>query len=295
MLNEYLDGTMLYNSVPFKAGQLLEIPYTNTIIPVELTINGKYRGMYAFTEHKEVGEGRIDIGDDGLLLELDAYFDEDWQFHSQNYDLPVMVQFPKSKNMDEEKQNEIEGDFNALENLVYANSFPNNSYLDYFDDLSFVNYMIVYQLTLNQEINHPKSTYINKPAGDKYKMGIIWDFDWGFGYEENGNHYTPQSANTPLFWGGNHPGTRFFGRLMSDPHMQALFKKQWKWFKENKMDELKEYIYEYADIVALALERDHAEWGQRNASSNHETNLNRLLRWLDLRVVYIDNYVKDFP
>ncbi|NLA16127.1 MAG: spore coat protein CotH [Bacteroidales bacterium] len=291
LLNEYLDGSMLYNSIPFKAGQLLGIPYTNTMVPVELTINGEYRGVYAFTEHKEVGEGRIDVGDGGLLLELDVYYDEDWKFWSAYSYLPVMIQYPKSKNMTEQLLQAIRGDFNNLDRLVQASSFPNNEYLDYFDDLSFVNYMIVYELTKNGEINHPKSTYINKPAGGKYRMGIIWDFDWGYGFEEEYMHYILVRANEPLFWGPDKEGlgTRFFGRLMSDPHMQQLFKERWEWFKAEKMDLLKDYVIEYAQAVAPALADDHAIWGPRSASSNPQTNLQRILDWLDARAAYIDS------
>lgn len=118
---------------------------------------------------------------DGLLLELDSYSDEVWKFRSEKYELPVMLQFPKEKDMTREKRDEIKNDFDKFEVLVFDPEFPDNDYLDYFDDLSFVNYMIVYHLTLNREINHPKSTYINKLAGGKYTMGIIWDFNHGFG------------------------------------------------------------------------------------------------------------------
>lgn len=295
LLNEYLDGSMLYNAIPYKAGQLLGIPYTNTIIPVELTINGEYRGVYAFTEHKEVGEGRIDIGDDGLLLELDEYYDEDWKFKSKNYDLPVMIQFPKSKNMSRDLLVEISKDFNNMESLVAAESFPNNNYLDYFDDESFVNYMIVYQLTLNEELNHPKSTYMNRLAGGKYRMGIIWDFDWAYGFEYHNKHYMTDRANKSIFWTGDKPGTKFFGRIMEDPHMKSLFKERWESFKKDNMDELKEYVEEYAAIVALALERDQKVWGARNgASTDAEINLNRLMQWLELRSNYIDNLVSTY-
>ncbi|NLA16126.1 MAG: spore coat protein CotH [Bacteroidales bacterium] len=290
LLNEYLDGTMLYNSVPFKAGQLLGIPYTNTVVPVELTINGEYRGVYAFTEHKEVGVGRIDIGDDGLLLELDVYYDEDWKFKSTPSNLPVMIQFPKSKNMNEQLLQAIEDDFNNLDRLVQDSSFPDNEYLDYFDDLSFVNYMIVYELTKNGEINHPKSTYINKPAGGKYRMGIIWDFDWGYGYGYRSTHFDLAMASESLFWGpgGEGLGTWFFERLMSDPHMRSLFKERWEWFKAEKMGLLKDYVIEYAEAVSQALADDHTVWGHRNATSNPQTNLQRLLDWLDARAAYID-------
>lgn len=294
LLNEYLDGTMLYNSIPFKAGQLLEIPYTNTMIPVELTINGEYKGMYVFTEHKEVGEGRIDIGDNGVLLELDSYYDEDWKFKSDNFNLPVMVQYPKSKNMSQSQFDVIREDFNTLDRLVYNSSFPNNNYLDYFDDLSFVNYMIVYELTLNMELNHPKSTYVNKVGDGKYRMGIIWDFDWSYGYDGGGSHYLPSTAYKSLFWNDGKPGGEFFQRLMSDPHMRSLFKERWTWFKSEKMEELKRHIEKYAASVSLALEKDHQVWGKRNSSGDSETDLVRVMNWLDARIQYLDQKVADW-
>ena len=294
LLAEYLDGTMLYNSIAFKAGRLLEIPYTNHMIPVELTINGEYQGVYTFTEHKEVGEHRIDIGDDGVLLELDTYFDEDWKFKSEKYDLPVMVQFPKEKDMTQEKLDEIKADFENFEALVYDPAFPNNNYLDYFDDLSFVNYMIVYQLTLNQEINHPKSTYINKLAGGKYRMGIIWDFDWGFGFQNIYKHYDISTAVVPLFWELETAGKIFFSRLMEDPRIELLFKERWSWFKTNKYQELKEYVTSWSGLIGPVLTDDHALWGNRSSSGSATTDLQRVLNWLDARVDYLDSYVSDF-
>lgn len=289
LLNEYLDGSMLYNSIPFKAAQLLDIPYTNTIIPVELTINGEYRGVYAFTEHKEVGEGRIDIGEDGWLLEMDVYYDEDWKFKSENFQLPMMIQYPKGKNMNNEQLLVIEKDFNQLETLIYDESFPNNKYLEYFDDMSFINYIIVYELTRNPEINHPKSTYINKLKDGKYRMGIIWDFDWGYGYTgSSGGYYVLEHINKPLFSSDERSGARFFNKLISDPHMQSLFKERWNWFKNNKMDELKEYVTEYAHIVGKGLEKDHAVWGDRGASSDAEVNINKIMDWIEGRANYLD-------
>lgn len=295
LLNEYLDGTMLYNSVPFKAGRMLEIPYTNHIIPVEVTINDQYQGIYAFTEHKEVGEGRIDIGDDGWLLELDVYYDEDWKFKSEKYDLPVMIQYPEDDNINEDVLAEIKSDFEEFEQLVYDNSFPDNNYLDYFDDLSYVNYMIVYQLTLNYEINHPKSTYINKPAGEKYRMGIIWDFDWGYGYTPNNPHYNISTATGAIFADDLRPGSVFFSRFMQDPHIQKLFKERWQWFRNNKYDELKGHVSDYAEKIKVAAPKDHAIWGNRSSSGNTDQDLQKVLTWLDARADYLDNYVSDFP
>lgn len=298
LLAEYLDGSMLYNSIPFKAAEMLDMPYTNHIIPVELTLNGKYQGFYVFTEHKEVGENRIDIGEDGWLLELDAHFDEPLQFKSQKYDLPVMIKFPKYKNMSEsesqDKLQEIKNDFEGFEAMVYDENFPDNDYLEYFDALSFVNYMIVYQLTSNQEINHPKSTYIHKKANDKYRMGIIWDFDWGFGFSPDKGHYMIETANAPLFWPDESPGTRFFSKFMEDPYIQELFSERWDWFKTHKYQELKSHVRQYSTLVRQAYKKDHEIWGNRNSTGDPEQDLERVLSWLDARVDYIDSYVAGF-
>src|SRR5699024_1082186 len=76
LLANYLDGTLLMNSIPYKAADMLGLPYVNHIIPVQLTLNGEDQGFYVFTEHKEVKYDRIAVGAGGVLLELDAYFEE---------------------------------------------------------------------------------------------------------------------------------------------------------------------------------------------------------------------------
>ena len=292
LLAEYLDGSMLYNSVPYEAARMLGIPYTNKIIPVKLTINNKYRGIYAFTEHKEVGPNRIDLGENGLLLELDSYFDSESQFKSLQFQLPIMIAYPE--NLNKEKIEQIESDFNEFETLVADPSFPNNNYLNYFDDLSYVNYLIVYTLTQNMEINHPKSTYINKLEGGKYRMGIVWDFDWAFGYSINGKHYDLSTVNRSIFVDNDMIGKSFFHKFIEDPHIQNLFKERWIWFKINKFEELKKHVKKHANYVRQGIKEDHEIWGERTSTGNIDNDLINLLTWLDARAKYIDNYVDSF-
>lgn len=297
LLAEYLDGSLLYNSVPFKMAQLLDMPFTNTIIPVELTINGEYQGFYVFTEHKEVGPNRIDLGDNGLLLEMDAYFDEELQFKSDKYDLPIMIKYPKAKNLTYVEGTSllqsVEDDFNEFESLVYSDDFPNTNYLDYFDSRAYVNYMLVYLLTHNREINHPKSTYFHKVGDSKYRMGIIWDFDWGFGYSGGWarEHYDLSSADEPLFGITEKPGKLFFERFLSDPIIVEELKERWNWFKINKYDELINYVNNYSLLVEQAYYNDHEVWGERGSSDDPAQDLDNLLQWLDKRVQYLDSYL----
>lgn len=285
LLANYIDGTHLLNAVGMKIGQLLEMPYTNTIVPVEVTINNQYHGLYNLTEQVEVKTNRINVGDDGILLNLDTNYDEEWQFRSAAYDLPVTVKYPKD--MDADKLTSIESQFETLEALVAQEDFPNNQYLDYIDDVSIAKYLIVYMLTGNEEINHPKSTYIHKTSDGKFTMGPIWDFDWGFAFEGSFQHFS--SFNRPLFWTpSSSSGTQFFSRLLSDPKIEVLIKEHWGVFKENDLDELMNYIDDYAAKTKGAKARDLTLWGAEN------TEVSALKIWLENRVSYIDDFVINF-
>jgi len=95
LLANYLDGTHLLNAVGMKIGQLLEMPYTNHIIPVEVTLNNEYLGGYMLTEQIEVKKNRVNVKEEGMLLNLDTNFDELNQFSSTHFRLPVTIKYPK--------------------------------------------------------------------------------------------------------------------------------------------------------------------------------------------------------
>lgn len=294
LLANYLDGTLMLNAVASKTAQLLEMPYTNTMIPVDVTLNGEYMGNYMFTEHKEVEKNRIDVTNGGILLELDTYFDEAWQFKSEHYELPVMIQYPELEDyLFEEatiERDRIMADFQILEDAVFDESFPNNNYLDYIDANALVNYLIVYNLTRNVEINHPKSTYLHKQKDGKYMMGPIWDFDWAFDY--NGVDTYFQSSTGPLFRGGNESGTRFFSRFLEDPTIQDLYRDKWSQFKSNKLPELLSYIDEYAALIEISHALNYQKW--QRGSGDIKEDLEKLRSWVENRASYIDDYVIDF-
>ena len=291
LLANYLDVTLMSNAIAFKAARLFDMPFTNTAIPVDVTINGEYRGNYTFTEQKEVEDNRINVGAGGVLLEFDTYYDETYKFRSGNYDLPVMIQYPKLEKMpaaDADVQFEkIKTDFGLMENAIASPNFPNNNYLDYIDGTALVRYLIVYDLMLNEEINHPKSTYLYKHKDGKYKMGPVWDFDWALGYEGTYTYFgTP---NKPLFWNGTAKGTVFFKRLMTDPAIRSLYKKEWNQFKSNKLPQLHTYIDDYAKILKVSYQKNYALW--KSGSGNLELDVQNLHKWFNQRAAYLDTYV----
>ena len=282
LLANYLDETHLLNALAFHIGQDLDLPYTNNAIPVELSLNGEYIGVYLFTEQVEVESNRVNVGDDGLLLELDSYFDEDPKFRSDHYQLPVMVKHPDINNSTE--LDAVKFRFQQMENLVAAPDFPNNNYLDYIDASALVNYLIVFMLTDNEEMNHPKSIYMHQSAGGKFVMGPLWDFDWAFGYEGTQVHF---SKHNSFFWTGSSPGTVFFSRFLADPQIKTMLKEKWQAYAND--NDLHAFIDEWTFVLEGARKRDYDLWKRGN--SNYATDITALKNWLTNRINYLNGYI----
>ena len=283
LLADYQDGVHLLNNVAFTIGRMLEMPFTNTIIPVELTLNGNYRGLYGLTEQVEVKTNRINIGEKGILLEFDQYFDEEWQFRSANYNLPVMVKDPGLDSKDE--LDLIESEWNNFEALIAHEDFPNNNYLDYIEAESIVKYFIVNMLTSNEEINHPKSTYIYKEDGGKYSLGPIWDFDWAYGYEGTSQHFV--NPNNNLFWANAKSGTTFFKRLiLSDPKIKLLIKDYWSDFITNHKNDLMSHIDDQTFIIKGAKARNQEMWIRSLVTDEFV-----MKQWIENRIAYMNSFV----
>lgn len=288
LLANYIDPTLMMNPVAMKIGRQLNLPYTNNIIPVDVTLNGTYIGSYSFTEQVEVGSSRINIGDDGLLLELDTNFDEDFKFPSKNYDLPVNIKNPELNNSTEVAP--IAQQFSNLEVLLKGETFPNNDYKNSIDVESVAKYLLVQMLTDNEEINHPKSVFMHKTTTGKFVMGPIWDFDWAFA-RESGSHFS--SATRPLFWSTKVPlpkGTNIFSRFLDDPAFVTLLKQTWSSYKADHLAELSTFIDQYAKELEFSRNADYKVW--KTGSGNFTTDLNKLKNWMTQRVAYIDTYMQ---
>lgn len=288
LLANYLDPTLMLNAVAMKIGQQLNMPYTNHIIPLNLTLNGSYLGSYNLTEQVEVGSNRIAIGDDGLLLELDQHFDEEYKFYSQYYSLPVMIKAPELNNDNDIAP--IASQFNKIEALLNDDKFPGNAYKEYIDITSVANFLIVCLLTGNEELNHPKSIYMHKKTGGKFTMGPIWDFDWAYAYEGGAYFY---SATRPLFWSLNnssYTGTKFFTRFLKDVEFVALIKQQWADYKANSLNDLTKFIEEYAIKIESSKNEDYKKW--KTGNSNFMNDADKLKQWIIQRAIYIDGYMQ---
>jgi hypothetical protein len=286
LLANYLDGTHLLNAVAMKTGQLMGLPFTNHIEPIEVNLNGQYLGLYMLTEQIEVKKNRVNIGDDGILLELDQYFDEPWKFRSKAYNLPVQVKYPELQGAAELAP--IRTQFEQMEALIFSTDFPNNNYLDFVDVESLAAYLLVCMLCDNRELNHPKSTFLYKTKTGKWTMGPIWDFDWAFAYEGTFRHFS--SFNKTLFSAPRGAGSNFFSRLMAAPAVKMAMQQKWSTFKAQKLPDLLSYIDQYSTKIEAARARDFQKWQRGNIDFNRDVVTLKI--WLQNRAGFIDGELR---
>ena len=279
LLANHLDPTLMLNSVAFKIGRLLELPFTNHAIPVDVVLNGIYKGSYLLTEQIEVKENRVDLDENNSVMwELDSYWDDEPKFKSTAFNLPVMVKDP---DLTTEQFEYWKKDFNA-----FTTQFAKEP-LDMIDIESVAKFLITFNLVHNMEINHPKSVFLHKEGNGKYVMGPIWDFDWAYDYEGTSNHFG--RYNTPLFSSSmNGVGTAFFQRFLQDSRVKAIYKRTWQDFKNNKLDALLQYVDDYAVMLKPSVERNSELWEN---TRSFDTKVKELKTWLKNRADYIDSEV----
>lgn len=285
LLANHLDPTLMLNSVAFKIGRLLELPFTNHAIPVDVVLNGIYKGSYLLTEQIEVKENRVDLDENNSVMwELDSYWDDEPKFKSTAFNLPVMVKDP---DLTTEQFEYWKKDFNAFTTQFAKEPLEGNSYVDMIDIESVAKFLITFNLVHNMEINHPKSVFLYKEGNGKYVMGPIWDFDWAYDYEGTSNHFG--RYNTPLFSSSmNGVGTAFFQRFLQNSRVKAIYKRTWQDFKNNKLDALLQYVDDYAVMLKPSVERNSELWEN---TRSFDTKVKELKTWLRNRADYIDSEV----
>lgn len=292
-------GSLMANAISMKIGQMAGAEYTNHIVPVELYMNGQYMGSYMFTEKIGMANNSVDVSEDiGYLLELDTNSDDEFQFTTKNYNLPVFIKEPDLNDYSgtdgEQRKTNIISQMNSFSyELIRGNDVSHLVDMD-----ALARYMLANELSLNQELGHPKSVFLFKEnendTNAKFKFGPIWDFDWGYGYE-NGHTYcaygtTSSVLNSNMY---GEPGYNFFYDLLNQEKFKKHYYKVWIDFvKNNSMEELIDYIDSYYTFAKSSFDNNQYEWGYSNGFT--ENDKERHKNWLQERKDYIYNNLEEY-
>ena len=307
LLAEFQDPTFLMNVVAFELGGNVfdHQPFTNTYRHVQVYLNGSYNGLYLLTEHRQASPdgigapGRAALHPtQGWFVEVDDYWDEDPKFRTTRYNLPIMIGSPEAPtdpaNSNNPFYNFIKNDLNQLCDRMSAFSFPENGYRDLIDMDTFIDFIMVNDLVLNGELRHPKSVYCHKGTNGKISMGMLWDFDWGYGYAGGGHVYFNDLTNPS--WGTQSmrlPMHDFFRRFFADPVFMEKYRERW----DEKFDDIAKigvFIENIGAQIREAVEEDSKRWAISSGGywssydTDHARQINNMAAWWRRRIEWLD-------
>lgn len=296
LLANYLDPTFIMNTVAFELGHRFDLEYTNHPNHVEFYLNGEYKGSYVLTEQVQVDKERVNIDEDtDFLVELDTYFDEDYQFKTDIIKLPVMIKSPEldsNAGMDFVKKA-----LKDLEDALFdpAQDFPNNNYQDLIDVNSLINFLMVNDLVGNTELQHPKSMYMYKRAGEKIKMGPLWDFDWGFGGNGSFTYFAKTDILCKPNYTGSQIGYKFFRRFFDDPDFRTKYKARWNEVYQNKISTIDTFIDQMSEKLQKSQVEDCEIWKKKwEGNANYNTQISSMKKWLNDRMLLMNTEINKY-
>ena len=317
VLANYLDASMMRNFVAFAFGKVIGMPWINRSLPVDFYLNGLYKGSYQLTEKCGINNGSVDLTKEeeaqACMFELDTYTPaDDERYFTSSYGFPVLYHDPDAPldtngDADEDWYTKWQDEF---EDLTAVTATADAAQI--FDKVNMetlIKYVMVYDICCNQELNHPKSTFLYKIEGQKWEFGPCWDFDWAFGYEPtyskgtSGNSWggghggwggggwgtSYETYENPLFGKGsssNQGGNLFFYDMVKNTTFLTAFRAAWDDFYQNHRQEFWDAFDAYADQLEPSA---NLQGVTRSSYQNYRTNVETLRQWVENRIEYINS------
>ena len=253
LISNHSDKSLMRNILAFEISRRVGAKYTPYCHPVDVIVNGEYKGCYQLCDQIEINKDRVNITEmepedisgealsGGYLFEIDAYAYNE-PSHSIFYSgksIPVTIKSPDDDDIVSEQKQYIENYFKRFENILFSNDFTNEEYgyRTMFDTESFIKHFIVGEISGNTDTYW--STYMYKERGDdKIYTGPVWDFDIAF---ENDLRTHPISQYNDFVYAtgdssaaGGDNMKKFVSRIIKeDPVANAQLKQMWNELREN--------------------------------------------------------------
>ncbi|PHI19351.1 hypothetical protein CEQ90_13420 [Lewinellaceae bacterium SD302] len=294
MLAEYSDKTLLRNHTAFALSRQSDLSYTPQGRFADVYLNGDYHGVYHFTQKAEVSDNRLDLSDEGFLLEVDqlsrldeddVYFETERRlFNIKEPDLTIgSPEFLEIRN--------YVLDFEAA---LYGDNFtdPELGYARYLDVDAFIDWYFVNELAKNVDAAFHTSVYLHKPAGGKLTMGPVWDFDIGFG---NINY---NGCDDPT---GFYLKDRYYtARLFEDPAFVEKVKARLPHFETGLADLLAEIRQAVTALEGGEVRNDDRwnvigvyVWPNNVVLDSYEEEVDYLVDWIGQRYTWLGENIRN--
>lgn len=281
----------LKNPVGYMLSRAMGLRWTPGMVPVELVLNGEYKGLYFLTEQIRVGSNRVAVTEQednavdsvsgGWLVEIDNYYEDGNVTLRESNNQEVWFTMKSPEILSQQQRTYIETQLNGLNNAIWGNNEADVwSRLD-LDEA--VKYYLIQEIMEDCESYHG-SCYLYKErdrngANEKWFFGPVWDF--GNAYNRGWNTWIYDHPSFPQYW---------IGQLATWPAFQAKLQEVWWVFHHNYKDQVRAEIQALAGLITTAAQRDAQVWnGSMNYCNNSDMTgrLNYFLEKYDWRVGWL--------
>ena len=294
LLANYSDKTSLRNATALYMGSISSLEYTPKFHFVDVMLNGRYNGTYQLGDKLKISKNRVNVGDDGFLMEVDsrAIQESDARYFYVNHiSNPINIKDPDVE-YDDDNFNYAKEYISKVDEVLFSDTFtdPDEGWQKYMDMDSFVDWYLINEISKNNDANFFSSCYMNLKRGAKLKMGPLWDFDIAFGninYNQNFEHEG--------FWVKTVP---WFTRLFEYHAFVARVKTRFAYFYGRK-EEIMENINADARYLKYSvIENDNKwhtfyndTWPNYDIWGSYLNEVQSMKKWLTNRFEWLNNEI----
>ena len=306
LLAEISDVSLIRNKIAREIANVGSFDYVPKAEYVELFLNGEHHGTYLIGQKVEESKNRVNIGDDGYLVEIDTDANgridpnDDVYFKSAQSGLwPEQNVFNiKEPGLDynSDEFNLIINHVDSFEAALFSEDFknPDSGYRAYIDLESFIDYYLVSEITKNQDAASYSSIYFTYVPSEKIKMGPIWDYDLAFGNVNYSEAEFPEG-----FWIKS--GNPWFKRMFEDEYFKEAVRERFNYYYSN-LGSFQSKIDEFQLNLSISQEKNfelypglldpNVEiWPVPIRFYNHNGYVEYLKGWLNARMDWLNTWL----
>ena len=252
------------NTLGFEVSRRVGMPWTPEQQPVELILNGEYRGLYFLTETIRVASSRVNIDEQideetdpdfitgGWLVEIDNYDDENQIRLRESSDRTLRITYHTPEKLSAQQHDYLTSQWERIISTIYAQDKNSESWEQLVDIDQLARFYLVQEIMDNQEAFHG-SCFVYKDLGEneQWKFGPVWDF---------GNAH--QRGSDRFIWQQPQFGNTLIDQIVQFPRFMERVKYHWTLFYNHSYPSISDYADDYAEYISAAAVSDGRRWPQ---------------------------------
>jgi len=274
------EATCLKTFVSLTVADIAGMPWTPKFAYVDVVVNGSYRGIYHLMESVKRSEKRINVNEDGWIIERDSYWwNEDIIIVTDSFNQKYTFKYPKPKELQE---NEFLYMKNYLANVEL--SVLNGTYDQYIDVPSFARWALIHDILCTADLGGSNQffTKLDTTSNSRLELATPWDFDstmeekdiWSIFHIRNRGYFKAMLNST--------------NSSFSDSYClqwESIAPKLWAELHA-KLEDLKA---RQGEALNLSREYDALRWNTENKTVENE--LDTIGNWFTHRIEWLNSHI----